>query len=104
MSSKVPKVQEKAYEEVFEKCISMLNKRHENPEEWVNFMLESDALLYKKQPVLHNFIEAMIDGHSDKFEGKLDVNQFFLYVAIVFKSLYNQEEIDNIGDLFEEDN
>lgn len=54
-----------------------------------------------KQPELYKYVKKLSKDHIEILEGNMSIPQFLLYTLVLIDSLYVQDEINEIGKLFE---
>jgi hypothetical protein len=103
--SKIPKVSEQAMKEAhlkFQEAMtdSMVNG---DPFKMYKTLRESQEKFRREQPEVFEYITSLMESHCEFTEGMIVAPQLELYVMVVINSLYIQKEIDEVGNLFEED-
>ena len=100
--SKIPKPTKEALEEAYSKIIR--NDFATMPDEVMEQHLRKHHdVLADRQPGIHEFIKNICTGHTNEMEGIIQVPQFALYMIVLMDSLYVQKEIDEVEDIFNQD-
>jgi hypothetical protein len=102
MMKKVPKVTERALKEIREKVNEAIEVAYntDNPDHLAKLCDEVVDELADRQPHLYNFLMEINKGHLAHMNGMLLVTHLNLYVTMLLKSIYIQEEYDNLEDMF----
>jgi hypothetical protein len=102
---KIPKVSEAAMREAHAKFQEAMNDSmvKGDPFKMFKTLRESQEKFYKEQPEIYEYISCIMESHCEATEGMIIAPQLELYVMVVLNSMYIQQEMNEVGDLFEED-
>ena len=101
--TKVPKVSEEAIAEAYKKLESVMkhSAKTNNYEQMEKVLKESNDNFVKNQPEIHKFVGSVMKLHLTATQGTLLAPQLALYVMVIMNSLYVQQEMDDVGGLFD---
>jgi len=100
--SKIPKPTQAALDEAYSKII-LDNFANMADSELEDHLRKHHDTLAERQPGIHEFIKRICSGHTAETKALINVPQFALYVMILMDSLYVQKEIDEVTDIFNQD-
>lgn len=97
--SKIPRPTKEAineaYTKILKKDLSTLSTEEIN-----KHLKRFDSEFKKRQPTLFKFIMGICKGHMEVTNSSILTSQLILYIMVIIDSLYIQEEIDDVGDIF----
>ena len=99
--TKIPKPTKEAIDECYNSIIKTNMHMLDNKEMREHLKKYHDKFK-ERQPGLYTYIEKICRGHEEMTKGLILAPQFFLYMMIAIDSLYVQEEIDDVEDIFKE--
>jgi len=97
--SKIPQPTKEAINEAYYKILRK-DLKTLNSEQIQKHLKKFDSEFKKRQPVLFKFITDVCKGHMEITNNMILTPQLILYVMVIIDSLYIQEEVDDIGNVF----
>ena len=100
--SEITKPTQEALDESYEKVIP--NNFGAMPEkEMEDHLRKHHDILAERQPGVHEFLKRIAAGHTAETKGMINIPQFALYMIVLMDSFYVQKEIDEVTDIFNQD-
>ena len=63
-------------------------------------LIKSSSAFKDRQPRMFEFVSNIVQSHTKNTEGIMHVSQLVLYLMVMLNSIYIQEEVNQIVDIF----